>query len=252
MPVSRFVILLALAACALQRAGAQESVIPVIPVEPPKESPFFVLNGEPENPGEAERKSLTSPQNDYPKNKTADVSAGRMFASFFTDMFASVRVGRKPSTGSKLEITPSKFSLDDRREITVKFTVANKGGKLLKLDFPNSQRIEILVHDPSGKVIEKWSDDRAFVEESGIVMINPGEKIQYEEKISTRDMQPGQTYTIEASMANNPEFTKAVNVTPTGKPRNAPPNPALQPQPPGGSVPPAPSETTAAPPPNQG
>ncbi len=242
MPVSRFVILLALAACvAVPRARAQDSVIPVIPVEPPKESPFFALNGEPENPGEGARRRMASPQNDFPKNKTGDVSAGRMFSTFFTDMFASVKIGKSPVSGSKLEVAPSKFSLDDRREITVTFSVANKGKKLMKLDFPNSQRIEILVHDSSGKVIEKWSDDRAFTEESGIVMINPGEKIQYEEKISTRDMQPGQTYTIEAALANNPEFTKATNITPTGKPRNAAPDPALQPGvSPAGATPPAP------------
>jgi len=61
------------------------------------------------------------------------------------------------------------------------------------------------------------------------VMINPGEHIQYEEKIATRDMQPGRTYTIEASMANNPEYTKTAIVTPSGKPRAGQPNPGLQP-----------------------
>jgi hypothetical protein len=70
-------------------------------------------------------------------------------------------------------------------------------------------------------------------------MINPGEHIQYEEKIATRDMQPGQTYVVEASMANNPEFTKTAMVKPSGKPRAAA-NPSLQPTP-------APSPT-----PNQG
>jgi len=68
-------------------------------------------------------------------------------------------------------------------------------------------------------------------------MINPEEHIQYEEKIATRDMQPGKTYTIEASLANNPEFTKTATVTPSGKPRGAQPNPALQSTPPTGAKP---------------
>jgi hypothetical protein len=137
---------------------------------------------------------------------------------------------KKHST-SALKVDPATFSLDDRREVTVTFIVENHTNKLVKLDFPTSQRIEILVRDSSGKVIEKWSDDRAFQDVSGVVMINPGEHIQYEEKIATRDMQPGQTYVVEASMANNPEFTKTATVKPSGKPRGASANPALQPAP---------------------
>jgi hypothetical protein len=150
-----------------------------------------------------------------------------MFTTFFTGMFSSVHLGTKPASGSKLVLDPSKFSLDDRREIGVTFSVENKTPKIMKLDFPTSQRIEILVRDPDGKVIEKWSDDRAFTDETGIVMINPDEHIQYEEKIATRDMQPGKSYIIEASLANNPEFTKTVVVTPTGKAKQPLPNPPL-------------------------
>jgi hypothetical protein len=90
-------------------------------------------------------------------------------------------------------------------------------------------------------VIDKWSDDRAFADISGVVMINPGEHITYEEKIATRDMQPGTTYTIEASLANNPEFTKTAIVTPSGKPRGTQPNPMLQSSPPAGEEKPKPA-----------
>jgi hypothetical protein len=209
----------------------------VIPYIPEKESPFFVLNDTQENPGANARKALIGPQNDYPRNKGSEQSAGQMFSTFFTGMFSSVRLGPKNTSGSKLAVEPAAFSLDDRREITATFVVENRTARLLKLDFPTSQRIEILVRDNNGKVIEKWSDDRAFRDESGVVMINPGEHIQYEEKIATRDMQPGRTYTIEASLANNPEFTKTAFVTPSGKPRAAQPNPALQSTPPAGAKP---------------
>jgi hypothetical protein len=198
---------------------------PVVPVIPEKESPFFVLNGNDQTPGQRARSAMTGPAADYPRNKGSEQSAGQMFSTFFTGMFSSVRIGGKPSSGSKLVVEPKTFSLDDRRELAVTFSVENKTGRLVKLDFPTSQRIEILVRDPNGKVLEKWSDDRAFTDESGVVMINPDEHIQYEEKIATRDMQPGKTYPIEASLANNPEFTKTAVVTPSGKPRAAQPNP---------------------------
>ncbi len=236
MPASRFVPVFALAVlCALPRLRGQESVVPYIPE---KESPFFVLNDSEENPGRKAKQLLDSPQNQYPMNKTGEQSASKMFVHFFTDMFGSVRLVKMHSA-SALKVDPATFSLDDRREITVTFTVENRTNKLVKLDFPTSQRIEILVRDSSGKVIEKWSDDRAFQDVSGVVMINPGEHIQYEEKIATRDMQPGQTYIVEASMANNPEFTKTATVKPSGKPR--------APRPPF-----APAHARAEPAPNQG
>jgi hypothetical protein len=236
MPALRFVPVFTLAAlCVLPHLRGQESVVPYIPE---KESPFFVLNDSKENPGRKAKEFLDSPQNQYPMNKTGEQSASKMFVHFFTDMFGSVRL-TKTHSASALKVDPATFSLDDRRELTVTFTVENRTNRLVKLDFPTSQRIEILVRDSSGKVIEKWSDDRAFQDVSGVVMINPGEHIQYEEKIATRDMQPGQTYVVEASMANNPEFTKTAMVKPSGKPRAAA-NPSLQPTP-------APSPT-----PNQG
>jgi hypothetical protein len=228
MPALRFVPVFALAAlCALPHLRGQESVVPYIPE---KESPFFVLNDSQENPGRKAKEFLNSPQNQYPMNKTGEQSASKMFTHFFTDMFGSVRL-IKQHASSELKVDPASFSLDDRRELTVTFTVENRTNRLVKLDFPTSQRIEILVRDSSGKVIEKWSDDRAFQDVSGVVMINPGERIQYEEKIATRDMQPGQTYIVEASMANTPEFTKTAPVKPSGKPRAAAPDPSLQPTP---------------------
>lgn len=213
--------------------------MPEIPVE---ESPFFVLNDAPLNRGGKARALLTSPANQYPLNKTSERSAAKMFTRFFTEMFASVHLA-KGRPDSKLVIDPSSFSLDDRREITVSFTVFNRTPRLVKLDFPTSQRIEILVRDGNGQVIEKWSDDRAFDDVSGVVMINPGERIEYSEKIATRDMQPGQTYSIEASVANNPEYTKAGTVKPTGSARPPQPNPT---PPPAGAAASAPSPTPGA------
>ncbi len=221
MHVPRFVApLLAGAALAASCFAQETSVVPDIPE---KESPFFILNNAALNPGDKEAAALDSPANQFPRNKTSENTAPKMFTRFFTGMFSSVHL-MKGKSDSKLSVEPGTFSLDDRREITATFTVYNRTSKLVKLDFPTSQRLEILVRDGVGKVIEKWSDDRAFDDVSGVVMINPGEKIEYEEKIATRDMQPGRTYTIEASIANNPEYTQTRDVTPSGKPR-ALPNP---------------------------
>lgn len=217
--------ILATTLCAFARG--EQSVVPEIPTG---ESPFFILNDAQEVPGRRAKKLLNSPEFDFPRNKSSEKSAAKMFTSFFTEMFSSVKIGKPGSSGSKLVVEPSEFSVDDRREITVRFVVQNRTNRLVKLDFPTSQRMEILVRNPAGEVVEKWSDDRAFQDEAGVVMINPDERIQYEERIATREMQPGTTYTIEASLANNPEFTKTTTVTPTGKLRPLPSAPQVSQQ----------------------
>jgi len=184
---------------------------------PEEGNPFFVPRQE-FTPGSPESAQRISQQ--FPRNRDADLSAGKMFTSFFTDMFASVKIGGGASTnpGSSLDIDPKTFSLDDRREFTVNYVIHNRTRDVLRLDFPNAQRIEITVTDPAGKVVERWSDDRLFAEVTGVVMINPGERIEYSERIPTREMVPGKTYVIEASVTNHPQFTKTVNVTPLGTP----------------------------------
>ncbi|MGC1480162.1 MAG: BsuPI-related putative proteinase inhibitor [Chthoniobacterales bacterium] len=196
-------------------AQPEQSSVPYIPEE---ESPFFVIRDPTTPEGTRRDRRNASPSASFPMNKTSVRSAGNMLTGFFTEMFDSVDLSSdRNKTGSKLAIDPEEFSLDDRREVAVTFSVHNRTNKILKLEFPTSQRLEILVRDPAGAVIERWSDDRAFDEEVGVVMINPDERIEYEEKIATREMTPGTSYTIEASLANNPDFTKSRTVVPSGK-----------------------------------
>ena len=218
--------LLAIFAIAISSLSAQaqteQSVVPYIPDE---ESPFFVIRDRATPDGTSRTRVESGPSDSFPRNKTSDRSAGNMLSGFFTEMFASVDLSNDGNkSGSTLQIEPEEFSLDDRREVAVTFSVHNRTNKLLKLEFPTSQRLEILVRDPAGAVIERWSDDRAFDEQPGVVMINPDERIEYQEKIATREMLAGTSYTIEASLAENPEFTKSTTVTPTGK-RDLPPAP---------------------------
>jgi len=199
---------------------AQEATSPV-PHIPDEESPFFVLRSEFRQANAPEQRRISA---EYPRSKGADVNAGKIFTGFFTDMFASVKLGSSEAerASSQLSVEPKAFSLDDRREFTVTYVVTNKADEIIKLDFPNAQRIEITVADPSGKVIERWSDDRFFAEVTGVVMVNPGERIEYVERIPTREMQPGVTYVVEATIPNYPDFARSIQITPSGSPVVAP------------------------------
>jgi 4-hydroxy-tetrahydrodipicolinate synthase len=70
------------------------------------------------------------------------------------------------------------------------------------------------IKDSSGNVVSRWSEDRAFDRQEGFTEINPDEYVIYAEHISTAKMKAGQTYTIEASLANQEGFTTSTRVTP--------------------------------------
>jgi hypothetical protein len=140
-----------------------------------------------------------------------------MFTRFFTDMFASIRLGRirpEPTTET-LKVEPTEFSLAERRELDTTYTVRNNAKKLLRLDFNTTQRIDILTFDPSGKIIEKWSEDRLFMLQEGVVIVNPKERIEYSEKVATRDMKPQEPYTIKAEIVGYPDYSAEAPVTPS-------------------------------------
>jgi hypothetical protein len=101
-----------------------------------------------------------------------------------------------------MKVEPQPLKLSDARQMKVTVVVANKSSKLVQLEFPTTQRIEVLVRNASGKLVEQWSEDRTFANEPGIRAINPGERLEYAATLSTRDLVVGQSYTVEALFPN--------------------------------------------------
>jgi hypothetical protein len=226
-----FAMLLALVAPAIlfaqQEPAAKPGAKPAVSdsssafaVFPPDEgSPFFAerqsaryaMSQEGQELLELERVAV------FPKSKDSPDSVTSIFSRFFTEMFASVKLGRlRPEkTTQQVVAEPSEFSLAERRELDTTYTVRNNTKKLMRLDFNTSQRIDMLTSDSSGKVVEKWSEDRAFHLQEGIVIINPKERIEYSEKVATREMKPSETYTIKADILGYPDYTATTTVTPS-------------------------------------
>ena len=108
---------------------------------------------------------------------------------------------------------PAEIKVAESKQIKVTVTLANRGKKIAELEFPTSQRIEVLVKSKEGKTIEQWSEDQAFNNEPSIVTINPNERLEYTVSVATRDMVPDQTYTVEAFFPNFEQLRKAITVT---------------------------------------
>jgi hypothetical protein len=111
-----------------------------------------------------------------------------------------------------LQADPAPVKVPEIKQLKVTVTLANRSKKIAQLEFPTSQRIEVLVKSKEGKTIEQWSEDQAFNSEPTIVAINPDERLEYAVNVSTRDMVPGQTYTIEAFFPNFEQLRKAITV----------------------------------------
>ena len=97
----------------------------------------------------------------------------------------------------EVQVPTEPVRLSEVRQLRVHVVLTNLSGNPISLDFPSSQRIDIQLLNPAGEVLTRWSENRAFTEEIGNVLINPREQIVYNETIATRELQPGRVYSVD-------------------------------------------------------
>ena len=98
----------------------------------------------------------------------------------------------------ELKSSPDPIRLGEVRQLEVTVILRNTSKKPVHLNFPTGQTIEIQLVEPNGnKVLTKWSTDRIFNTEGRYLLINPQERLEFNEPISTRDLQTGKPYTLE-------------------------------------------------------
>jgi hypothetical protein len=105
-----------------------------------------------------------------------------------------------------LQITPQTVKLSEVRQLTVKVTLSNLSKRPISLDFPSSQRIEIYLMNSAGEILTKWSENHAISEKPSTILINAGERIEYNETISTRELTPNKVFIAEVFFPQYPEL----------------------------------------------
>src|ERR1700730_7271364 len=105
-----------------------------------------------------------------------------------------------------LQVSPQPVRLSEVRQLEVKVTVTNLGGHMIPLDFLTDQRIEVQLLNSTEVVLTKWSENHAFKDTPGSVLINPGEHLEYKEMIATRDLAPGRVFIAEVFFPKYPEL----------------------------------------------
>lgn len=105
-----------------------------------------------------------------------------------------------------LELTPQPLRLSETRQLGVRVTLTNLSKRPVTLNFPSEQRIEIYLLSSTERVLTKWSDNHAFEENASSVIINPQERIEYNETISTRDLTPNTVFIAQAFFPRYPDL----------------------------------------------
>src|SRR5215472_9030474 len=105
-----------------------------------------------------------------------------------------------------LQITPQTVKLSEVRQLNVKVTLANLSKRPVTLDFPTTQRIEIYLTNSAGEVLTRWSENHAIAEKPATILINPSERIEYNETISTRELTPNKVFIAEVFFPQFPEL----------------------------------------------
>jgi hypothetical protein len=105
-----------------------------------------------------------------------------------------------------LQISPQPVRLSEVRQLEVKLTISNRGNRMITLEFPTDQRIEIYLLNAADSVLTKWSENHAINEKPSSVLINPDETLEYKEMIATRDLTPGKVFTAEVFVPKYPEL----------------------------------------------
>lgn len=103
-------------------------------------------------------------------------------------------------TGVKIsaDFAPKPVRAGTGKTMTVTVSIVNDSRTQVTLSNETGQRIEILLREPGGRVLTRWSESRSFDTKLTSSMINPGERIEFVEKVSTRDLRSGGSYEIYA------------------------------------------------------
>jgi hypothetical protein len=121
----------------------------------------------------------------------------RILHPFSPNVIAQYKDPRLRGLTLDLQITPQTVKLSEVRQLTVKVTLANLSKRPVALDFPSNQRIEIYLLNSAGDVLTKWSENHAITEKPATILINPNERIEYNETISTRELTPNKVFIAE-------------------------------------------------------
>lgn len=130
----------------------------------------------------------------------------RVLHPFHSESLPDYKDARLRGLVLDLRLSPQPVKLSEVRRLEVNMTLTNRSKRPISLDFPTAQRIEIYLKNSAGEILTTWSDNHAFAQEIGTVLVNPREHIEYAETIATRDLAPNKVFIAEVFFPQYPEL----------------------------------------------
>lgn len=106
----------------------------------------------------------------------------------------------------ELKLSPQPVKLSEVRQLQITTTLTNVYKRAVVLDFPTEQRFEIYLRNSTEAILTIWSDNHAFEDKPGTVLINPSEHVDYPTSIATRDLTPNKVFICEVFFSQYPEL----------------------------------------------
>jgi hypothetical protein len=106
----------------------------------------------------------------------------------------------------EVKLSPQPVKLSEVRQLQVNTILTNVSKRAVVLDFPTEQRFEVQLRNSSEAILTIWSDNHAFEEKPGTVLINPQEHVDYPTTIATRDLSPNKVFIVEVFFPHYPEL----------------------------------------------
>jgi len=92
-------------------------------------------------------------------------------------------------------VNPSK---NQRLEVLVK--LHNNSKRTQMLEFATTQRATAVLRDGAGKIVARTSDGVQFTNDTAIVTVSPGERLEYALSLPTQALAFGKNYTLEVAI----------------------------------------------------
>jgi hypothetical protein len=106
----------------------------------------------------------------------------------------------------ELKLSPEPVKLSEVRQLQVNLALKNVSKRAVVLDFPSEQRFEIYLRNSTEAILTIWSDNHAFEDKPGTILINPSEQIDYPATIATRDLSANKVFICEVFFPQYPEL----------------------------------------------
>lgn len=101
------------------------------------------------------------------------------------------------------------------RQAKIAITLTNHSNEIKKLEFPTSQKYEIIITDENNQEVYRYSEGKMFTQALEYAIIKQGESIKWEEiwDYSNKEITPG-VFEVQISIipANNKELTKKESI----------------------------------------